>query len=126
VEAIVRAFLAALIFCLALPIYASSGLGETLVSRSNASTKDIDDRVAEWLKTCLADWDSETHMSKAEWRSTCQRVSAERRKFLIEEAEKGVSFDPIDRTLRKGGPAPWLLKSHSDSKATSLSAAMLD
>jgi hypothetical protein len=45
--------------------------------------REIDERVAEWLKTCLGDWDKATHMTKSEWRTTCQRVSAERRKFLI-------------------------------------------
>ena len=101
-EAAVRAFLSVLISCVALLIHVSFGFGQTPVSRSTASTEDIDKRVSDWLKTCLRDWDKETHMSKGEWRSTCQRVSAERRKFLIEEAEKGVSFDPMDRTPRKG------------------------
>ena len=39
---------------------------------------------AEWLKTCLEDWDAQTHMSKAEWRTTCKRVSKEREQFLLE------------------------------------------
>ena len=97
-----RAFLSVLIFCLALPIQVSSGFAQTPVSKSTTGTEDINKRVSDWLKTCLSDWDKETHMSKGEWRSTCQRVSAERRKFLIEEAEKGVSFDPMDKTPRKG------------------------
>jgi hypothetical protein len=46
--------------------------------------REIDERVAYWLKTCLADWDQATHMTKGEWRTTCQRVSAERRTFLME------------------------------------------
>ena len=40
-------------------------------------------RSAEWLKTCLGDWDAQTHMSKAEWRTTCQRVSTERVRFFL-------------------------------------------
>jgi len=86
----------------AAPIHGYPVFGQVTPSKSSASHKEIDDRVAAWLKTCLSDWDRETHMSKGEWRATCQRVAAERRKFLIEEANKGVSFDPMDRTPRKG------------------------
>src|SRR5215471_19329841 len=33
----------------------------------------------DWLTTaCLADWDAQTHMTKTEWRRTCERVSRER------------------------------------------------
>jgi hypothetical protein len=44
----------------------------------------VDERVAMWLKTCLQDWDTATHMSKDQWRTTCERVSKERGKFLNE------------------------------------------
>lgn len=47
----------------------------------------IDERVAMWLKTCLQDWDAATHMSKEQWRTTCERVSKERGKFLNETPE---------------------------------------
>jgi hypothetical protein len=40
-------------------------------------------RSADWLKTCLGDWDTQTHMSKAEWRTTRQRVSTERERFFL-------------------------------------------
>jgi hypothetical protein len=53
-------------------------------TKSAQELQEIDQRVAEWLKTCLADWEAATHMTKVEWRTTCQRVSAERRKFLID------------------------------------------
>jgi len=53
-------------------------------TKSPQELQEIDQRVAEWLKTCLSDWEMATHMTKSEWRTTCQRVSAERRKFLIE------------------------------------------
>jgi len=46
--------------------------------------QEIDERVAYWLKTCLADWDQATHMTKVEWRATCHRVSVERRTFLLQ------------------------------------------
>jgi hypothetical protein len=44
-----------------------------------------EDRVAEWFKTCMADWDRETHMTKAEWRTTCRRVADERGRFVAEQ-----------------------------------------
>lgn len=44
----------------------------------------VQKRVAEWLKTCLEDWDKTTHMTRKEWHTTCQRVAAERGRFLAE------------------------------------------
>ena len=38
---------------------------------------------ADWLTSCLADWDSQTHMTKDEWRTTCERVSREREEFYL-------------------------------------------
>ena len=52
--------------------------------KSAEDIQSIDKRVADWLKTCLADWDRATHMTTSEWRTTCKRVAEERRKFLIE------------------------------------------
>ena len=43
----------------------------------------IKQRAAEWLTTCLGDWDAQTHMSKSEWQTTCVRVSNEREQFLL-------------------------------------------
>jgi len=37
----------------------------------------------DWLATCLADWDAQTHMTKTEWRTTCERVSRERGYFQL-------------------------------------------
>ena len=54
-------------------------------AKSNKQT--IDERDAMWLKTCLQDWDTATHMSKEQWRTTCERVSKERGKFLNETPE---------------------------------------
>jgi hypothetical protein len=51
--------------------------------KSAEQVQEIKKRSAEWLKTCLGDWDAQTHMSKAEWRTTCQRVSKEREQFLL-------------------------------------------
>jgi hypothetical protein len=52
--------------------------------KSAEDIKAIKERVAEWLKTCLTDWDRATHMTTKEWRVTCQRVASERGKFLLE------------------------------------------
>ena len=49
-------------------------------------------RVAEWLATCLKDWDRATHMSKTEWRTTCERVATERSKFLIDNPNVGATI----------------------------------
>ena len=32
----------------------------------------------DWLATCLADWDAQTHITKTAWRTTCERVFKER------------------------------------------------
>ena len=49
-------------------------------------------RVAEWLKTCLSDWDQAAHMTKSEWRTTCNRVASERGKFLLDNPTVGSMF----------------------------------
>ena len=58
-----------------------------------------EDRIAEWLKTCLADWDRATHMTKAEWRTTCRRVADERGRFVAEQQ----SLDTLPKTDKKSG-----------------------
>jgi hypothetical protein len=98
----VRGRMLVLVLCVGLLATASPGFGQAPAVKSVTATKEIDNRVAEWLKTCLADWDKATHMSRGEWRTVCRRVSAERRTFLIEEATKGISFDPIEKAPRKG------------------------
>jgi len=54
---------------------------------AKAKGQTVSERVAMWLKTCLQDWDTATHMSKEQWRTTCERVSKERGKFLNETPE---------------------------------------
>ena len=51
--------------------------------KSAGEIADVKQRVADWLKTCLTDWDRETHMTKTEWNATCKRVAAERERFLL-------------------------------------------
>jgi hypothetical protein len=41
-----------------------------------------------YLEQCMKDWDAATHMSKQDWRRTCQRVSQDRVKFLLDQAKK--------------------------------------
>ena len=56
-------------------------------AKPKISSQTVNERVAMWLKTCLQDWDTATHMSKDQWRTTCERVSKERGKFLSETPE---------------------------------------
>jgi len=70
--------------------------------KSDAQVKTTKASIAEWLKTCLADWDRATHMTKDEWTATCRRVSAERGKFLLEDASKGVPAAIGDKAPRPG------------------------
>jgi hypothetical protein len=60
--------------------------------KSGNRNLEIKTRVAEWLKTCLSDWDRATHMTKMEWRTTCERVASERGKFLIDNPTLGAEF----------------------------------
>jgi hypothetical protein len=73
----------------------SSPLAKSLPSsgaKSADDIKQIKETVAAWLKTCLTDWDAETHMTRKEWRTTCERVAAERGKFLLEKPPDSLSL----------------------------------
>jgi hypothetical protein len=80
------------------PTPSASALAEEAAAKIKAAKNSI----AEWQKTCLADWDAQTHMTKAEWTATCRRVSAERGKFLLDETSKGYLPELIDKPPRKG------------------------
>jgi hypothetical protein len=45
----------------------------------------IKERGKAWFRQCMQDWDTATHMTKAEWERTCRRVAVERTKFLMEQ-----------------------------------------
>ena len=62
----------------------SSPLALSPGEKSPEDIKQIKESVAAWLKTCLTDWDAETHMTRKEWRTTCERVASERGKYLLE------------------------------------------
>jgi hypothetical protein len=57
------------------------------------------DERAAWLKTCLNDWDKSSHMSKREWRATCERVSSERAKYKYMHPDAGL-ISPHGRSGR--------------------------
>ena len=59
----------------------------------------IEERIAEWFKTCMDDWDRATHMTKAEWRTTCQRVATERGHFVAERQ----TLDTLSKSGKKSG-----------------------
>jgi hypothetical protein len=40
----------------------------------------------DWVVMCLADWDAQTHMTRTQWRTTCERVSRERGYFRLSTA----------------------------------------
>ena len=63
------------------------------------SAQTTEARIAEWFKTCMADWDRATHMTKAEWRTTCRRVADERGRFVAEQQ----SLDNLPKTDKKPG-----------------------
>jgi hypothetical protein len=46
----------------------------------------IKERARAWHTQCMQDWDAATHMTKKEWERTCRRVTLERSKFLLNQA----------------------------------------
>jgi hypothetical protein len=46
------------------------------------SDEEIREKTAYWHAECIRDWDRQTHMSKQEWADTCQRIVADRVKWL--------------------------------------------
>jgi len=46
------------------------------------SEEEIREKTAYWHDECIRDWDRQTHMSKQEWAATCQRIVADRVKWL--------------------------------------------
>ena len=57
------------------------------------------DRIAEWFRTCMGDWERATHMTKSEWRTTCRRVADERGRFVAEQQSLG----NLPKTDKKSG-----------------------
>jgi hypothetical protein len=57
------------------------------VFAQNSSSTQFQKLYFEYLDACMKDWDAATHMTKEEWRHTCQRVANERAKFGAEQDE---------------------------------------
>lgn len=56
------------------------------VSAEDKPTQDPPGSLAtEPIESCLARWDKGTHMTKAQWRNTCERVNRERLDYLREQ-----------------------------------------
>jgi hypothetical protein len=73
-----------LVLCLAAEP-AVAAVAQPPPERSAKEIQDIKERVAYWLATCLEDWDAATHMTRKEWRITCERVAVERGQFLLQD-----------------------------------------
>lgn len=72
------------------PVKETAASGKTV-----EEVRAIKQRAAEWRSTCLLDWDAQTHMTKAEWRATCDRVTREREQFMLQ------SPSPVSLIIRK-------------------------
>ena len=48
------------------------------------STEDAQERylATETIESCMKSWDPDTHMSKEAWRTTCERIKAERLPYV--------------------------------------------
>ena len=68
-------------------------------AQAQKSDQTMEARIAEWFKTCMADWDRATHMTKAEWRITCRRVADERGRFVAEQQ----SLNNLPKTDKRSG-----------------------
>src|SRR5215468_1771038 len=53
----------------------------------------------DWLAMCLVDWDAQTHMTKTEWRTTCERVARERGYSQLSTAS--ITASPLARPRRR-------------------------
>ena len=74
-----------LVLCLANAMAAAQAVKQAPTGKLASELKSIEERVDYWRATCLQDWDAATHMTQAEWRTTCERVAAERRTFLLQD-----------------------------------------
>jgi hypothetical protein len=79
------AILSAQLPLLSMPIATDAALAQSSsTQKSEEEIKSAKERAIEWFNTCMGDWDRATHMTKAEWRITCERVARERGKWLLE------------------------------------------
>ncbi len=57
-------------------------------SREESVSAQFQKMYAEYLEACMKDWDNATHMTKSQWRRTCERVAGERAKFRAEQGDQ--------------------------------------
>jgi hypothetical protein len=58
--------------------------GAVASSQEGAATR-FQKMYAEYVAACMKDWDTATHMTRAQWRRTCERVANERARFRAEQ-----------------------------------------
>ena len=51
-------------------------------SSQSATQERPDTHATESVEACMAKWDPGTHMSKEQWRETCQRIKDEREPYV--------------------------------------------
>jgi hypothetical protein len=66
-------------------------VGSAAASAQTSSSTQFQELHAQYVDTCMKDWDTATHMTKEEWRRTCRRLADERVKFRLEH---GSEFKP--------------------------------
>jgi hypothetical protein len=93
-----RAVVCLLVLCLTNAAASAQVVERRTAGKSAEEIKAIDERVAYWRATCLQDWDAATHMTRTEWRTTCERVSVERRAFLLKNPD---SFSKDDKGRKR-------------------------
>jgi hypothetical protein len=69
------------ILVLAATIFASAGYA---AETQRAASAELGFYNSQSLEDCMAIWDPLTHMTKAQWRTTCDRIRAERLPYLEE------------------------------------------
>ena len=69
-------------------------LPNTAPALGTASEEEIREKTTHWHDDCIGDWDRKTHMSKKEWADTCQRIVADRVKWLRDRGNQGDLYVP--------------------------------
>ena len=64
-------------------LLAASGMAQAQVSGRTQSAEELR---ADWLRQCMQDWESSTHMTKREWERVCRRVVDDRVKATMNDA----------------------------------------
>ena len=62
-----------------------------------ATPDEIAGQTAQLVEQCMNDWEPATHMTKLEWRRTCERLVQDRAEFMQQQARGGRTIDPRAR-----------------------------